>query len=107
ESAGRWPLDGWFSAEGVPPDVLARWPWNRRSAPTSLRETIHGIPEDDDLNFTMLALALVERHGREITTDDVAAAWLDSLPAGRIFTAERVALRNLLCGLEPPETATC
>jgi ADP-ribosylglycohydrolase len=106
ESAGRWPLDDWFSARGVPGELLERWPWNRRSAPTSLRETIHGIPEDDDLNFTLLALDLLERHGHGFTTDDVANAWLDSLPAGRVFTAERIALRNLLSGLEAPATAT-
>jgi ADP-ribosylglycohydrolase len=37
---------------------------------------------------------------------DVAKAWLDFLPAGRIFTAERVALRNLLEGHLPPDTAS-
>ena len=31
--------------------------------------------------------------------------WLDELPAGRTFTAERIAYRNLLSGLEPPLTA--
>ena len=35
----------------------------------------------------------------------MAQLWLDELPAGRTFTAERVAYRNLLCGLEPPLTA--
>ena len=105
ESAGRWPLDGWFSAERVPPDVLARWPWNRRSAPTSLRETIHGVPEDDDLNFMLLALELLERQGHDFTTDDVATLWLDAVPAGRVFTAERIAYRNLLDGLVWPATA--
>ena len=106
ESAGRWPLDGWFSAEGVAREVLERWPWNRRSAATSLRETIAGIPEDDDLNFMLVALDVLERHGPSFSTDDVASAWLDSLPAGRVFTAERVAYRNLLCGLVAPATAT-
>ena len=54
------------------------------------------MPEDDDLNFAMLALAMVERHGDKLATADVAQAWLDNLPAGRVFTAERVAYRNLL-----------
>ncbi|HEY3465819.1 MAG TPA: ADP-ribosylglycohydrolase family protein, partial [Amycolatopsis sp.] len=29
-ATGRWPLDGWFTAVGLPADVAARWPWNRR-----------------------------------------------------------------------------
>jgi ADP-ribosylglycohydrolase len=105
-ATGRWPLDQWFTAAGLPDDVARRWPWNRRSAPTSLEENIHGMPEDDDLNYPLLALALLERHGARLTTDDVAQAWLDDLPAGRTFTAERAAYRNLLDARPVPETAT-
>lgn len=105
EATGRWPLDDWFTAVGLPDEVAARWPWNRRSAPTSLAENIDGMPEDDDLNFPMLNLALLEAHGTEVTTEDVAESWLLELPAGRVFTAERVAYRNLLLGHVPPQTA--
>ncbi|CAM5688408.1 ADP-ribosylglycohydrolase family protein OS=Streptomyces alboniger OX=132473 GN=CP975_08845 PE=4 SV=1 [Streptomyces alboniger] len=63
------------------------------------------MPEDDDLNYPLLNLLLLQRHGQHFTTRDVAALWLDELPAGRTFTAERIAYRNLLTGLEPPHTA--
>ncbi len=105
-ATGRWPLDRWFTAVGLPDDVAARWPWNRRSAPTSLEENISGMPEDDDLNYPILALLLLERHGTGFTTDDVAQLWLDHLPAGRVFTAERAAYRNILDARPVPETAT-
>ncbi|WP_411757388.1 ADP-ribosylglycohydrolase family protein [Streptomyces venezuelae] len=105
-AAGNWPLRDWFTERGVPPEVLAAYPWNRRSAPTSLAENIDGMPEDDDLNYPLLGLLLLQRHGKGFTTADVARLWLDELPAGRTFTAERVAYRNLLLGLEPPATAT-
>jgi ADP-ribosylglycohydrolase len=105
-ATGRWPLAGWFTAVGLPDEIAARWPWNRRSAPTSLEENIDGMPEDDDLNYPMLALTLLEAHGREFTTEDVAQLWLDNLPAGRVFTAERAAYRNLLDARVVPETAT-
>ncbi len=82
-----------------------RHPWNRRSAGTSLAENINGMPEDDDLNYPLLNLLLLQRHGPHFTTTDVAKLWLDELPAGRTFTAERIAYRNLLSGLEPPFTA--
>jgi ADP-ribosylglycohydrolase len=106
QASGNWPVSQWFTAEGLDPAVSERWPWNRASRTTSLAENIDGIPEDDDLNFTMLALALLERCGTEFDPLDVAKIWLDYLPAGRIFTAERVALRNLLEAYLPPETAT-
>ncbi|MEU6086037.1 ADP-ribosylglycohydrolase family protein [Streptomyces sp. NPDC047085] len=104
-ATGNWPLTTWFTAKGVPQDLLAQYPWNRRSAATSLAENIDGMPEDDDLNYPLLNLLLLRRHGRTFTTTDVARLWLDELPPGRTFTAERVAHRNLLCGIEPPHTA--
>ncbi|GAA0910885.1 ADP-ribosylglycohydrolase family protein [Streptomyces thermoalcalitolerans] len=104
-STGTWPPDAWFTARGVPADLLAAHPWNRRSAATSLAENIDGMPEDDDLDYPVLNLLLLQRHGRGFTTADVARLWLDELPAGRTFTAERIAYRNLLLGIEPPHTA--
>ena len=106
EATGNWPVAGWFTAAGLPEEVSERWPWNRASRPTSLAENIDGIPEDDDLNFTMLGVALLERCGTGFDALDVAKIWLDYMPPGRIFTAERVAMRNLLEAYLPPETAT-
>lgn len=105
-ATGNWPIRTYFTARGLPDEIAQRWPWNRRSAPTSLVENIDGMPEDDDLNFPILALDLLEQHGAELTTDDVAQAWLASLPAGRVFTAERAAYRNILDARPVPETAT-
>lgn len=104
-ATGNWPPTHWFTAEGVPADLLAAHPWNRRSAATSLAENIDGMPADDDLDHPLLTLLLLSRHGRDFTTVDLARLWLEELPAGRVFTAERVAYRNLLGGLEPPHTA--
>ncbi|PZH00627.1 hypothetical protein C1I97_23025, partial [Streptomyces sp. NTH33] len=104
-STGNWPLNTWFTARAVPGDLLAAYPWNRRSAATSLAENIDGMPEDDDLDYPVLNLLLLQRHGRDFTTTDVARLWLGELPAGRTFTAERVAYRNLLLGIDPPHTA--
>jgi ADP-ribosylglycohydrolase len=104
-ATGNWPLRTWFTEAGLDPATAARYPWNRRSAPTSLAENIDGMPEDDDLDYPLLGLLLLEAHGHGFRTADVAGLWLAELPAGRAFTAERVAYRNLLDGLEPPLTA--
>jgi ADP-ribosylglycohydrolase len=106
QATGRWPLADWFTARGLPEEVAARYPWNRASRGTSLAENIDGMPEDDDLNYTMLGLALIEERGRGFTTDDVAERWLKELPGLRVFTAERVVYRNLLDGIDPCDAAT-
>ena len=104
-ATGNWPLDSWFTASGLPAEVAARWPWNRRSAATSLAENIDGMPEDDDLNYPLLTCCCSSATATASPPRSVAGLWLDELPAGRTFTAERVAYRNLLDGLEPPHTA--
>jgi hypothetical protein len=54
---------------------------------------------------TILGLNILEAHGFGSGTQDVAAEWLDHLPFTKTYTAERVAYRNLVLGLQPPETA--
>ncbi len=105
ESVGEWPLRRYFTAVGVPPEVTDAYPWNRASLPTSMRENIVCMPEDDDTNYTMLGLHILESKGPDFTTDDVATVWLKTLPVLTVFTAERVAYANLLSYIEPPETA--
>ena len=51
---------------------------------------------DDDINYTVLALTLLEEHGLDLSTEDVARAWLRLLPAGVTWTAERAAYLTLL-----------
>ena len=56
---------------------------------------VRGEP-DDDINYSVLALLLLENHGIAFETADVARAWLRLLPAGATWTAERAAYRTLL-----------
>lgn len=55
----------------------------------------HSLP-DDDINYSVLALMLLETHGAAMTTTDVAREWLKCLPLASTFTAERAAYRILL-----------
>ncbi len=98
-SSGQWPLRDYITARGVPAEVTGRHPWNKASRMHSMAENISGMPEDDDINYSLLALELIEQRGRSFTTEDVAAGWLRNLPAGLVFTAERAAYRNLLNAL--------
>lgn len=51
---------------------------------------------DDDINYTVLALLLLEERGVDLEPTDVVRAWLRLLPAGATYTAERAAYRTLL-----------
>ena len=104
-SNGSWPLSYYITGKGVPEDLLVRYPWNSHEGRESLRENILCMTEDDDMNYPMLNLAVLESAGPGFTTEQIARAWLTMLPILSTFTAERVAYMNCLDGLAPPETA--
>ena len=63
------------------------------------RDHIRRAEPDDDINYTMLALLLLEAHGTHFGVADVARAWLNNLPAGTTWTAERAAYATLLANM--------
>jgi len=95
----QYPLvDYWSQAEQ---------PHNRKYQ-TSLREDftpakMDGVPTDDDLNYTLLGLMILEEYGLDFTTDQLGEAWIKYLPFA--FTAEGIALDNLRKGLPPMQAA--
>ena len=64
-----------------------------------------GALADDDTNYTVLGLMLLEKFGKDFTADDVAEQWLTYLPLFSVCTAELVAYRNILNKVMPPESA--
>ena len=64
--------------------------------PGSCRGQMVRSEPDDDINYTVLALMMLEARGAELETADVGRAWLRYLPAGVTYTAERAAYQVLL-----------
>ncbi|MEM3033802.1 MAG: ADP-ribosylglycohydrolase family protein [Nitrososphaerota archaeon] len=60
---------------------------------------------DDDIDYTLINLRVVERKGLSFSSIDVGREWLENLPYAGVYTAERAAYRNLVNCLTPPETA--
>lgn len=68
------------------------------------RNNVTSFPVDDDTNYTVCALRLLENFGKDFTCEDVAQNWLFSFPVLHACTAERVALQNIINGTMPPES---
>lgn len=75
------------------------------SAKETTRGNIKYMARDDDIDYTILNLKLVEENGLEFTTEDVGEEWLSNLPYKMVYTAERQTYSNLIRGLKPPATA--
>lgn len=71
-----------------------------------VRGRVHGSCRDDDIDYAILGLHLLETYGFGFSTEQVGDLWLLRLPYLQTFTAERAAYRNLANGLKPPLTAT-
>lgn len=71
------------------------------------KNTLNGFaPEDDDTNYTVIALKIVNTYGRDFTSEDVAEAWLQNFPVLHLCTAELAGYRNILNHILPPKSAS-
>jgi ADP-ribosylglycohydrolase len=86
-ATGEWPLCGYISGAFL--DALgARHP----SWTGTVRERITAVAPDDDINYTLLALTVLEEKGLTFTRDDLRAAWLRNLAPGWTWGPERAFL---------------
>lgn len=101
EFTGNYPVRDYVSRLQPMPDGYTLHPsWTE-----STKGRIRYAPRDDDLDYTLLGLHLLESKGFDFTTADVAEEWLQRLPYHLTYTAERVTYRNLVCGVEPGRSA--
>ena len=70
---------------------------------TAQRDEMCGCPRDDDVTYTLLSLLIMERYGKEFTTDNVGEFWKEYLPMA--CTAEEIALDNIRKGIPASEAA--
>jgi ADP-ribosylglycohydrolase len=103
KETGRWPLSDLFRFGDASSEMQEKYDIHRRG---DFADLIHGMPEDDDTNYTTTGLAILKQHGPDFTPEHVAEFWLANIPILHTFTAERIAYRNLCLQIPPPASAT-
>jgi ADP-ribosylglycohydrolase len=101
ELADAYPLRDYFPVMDPMPEgfeFTACWP-------ETTRGNIKGSARDDDIDYPILALHLLEAHGSSLRPQDVGAAWTRLFPIEQVYTAERAAYINLVEGYSAPEVA--
>jgi ADP-ribosylglycohydrolase len=84
------------SADAVPIRDFIGYVESKNVNPAWCRDSFVRSEPDDDINYSFLALLMLEQYGKDLSTADVARTWLRLLPAGMTYTAERAAYRILL-----------
>ncbi len=102
EMAGAYPLRDYVPLLEPFPAGFPLPEWSRWHDTT--RGHIRRVVQDDDVEYTLAALLILQQHGFDFTSADVGQFWLDNFAYGRVFTAERVVYRHLVNGV-PAETA--
>lgn len=104
KATGNYPMTRYVEKREFTPEIEALL---GRRVSGCWADTLDGIaPVDDDTNYTVFALKLVEEYGGDFRPNDVLEAWLKWIPMFATCTAERVAYRNAAMGLYAPDTAT-
>jgi ADP-ribosylglycohydrolase len=92
EMGDAYPLRDYIPALDPMPDEFQL----RESWPETTRGRVRGSARDDDIDYSILGVWLLERYGFQLRRDLVATAWLSFLPYLQVFTAERAVMVNLL-----------
>jgi ADP-ribosylglycohydrolase len=101
-AVGQWPQTGYLPLLDELPEGVSHL---HESAPFATAGNFVDVPRDDDLDWTILGLWMLEEFGAELTTANIGLSWLDRLPFTQTFTAERAAYRNLIRGVPADRAA--
>lgn len=104
ESEGRWPLRDYPSLA-----VLDRLPARIGQWAETAQERIGWVAPDDDLNYSIIGMLVLERFGVEFTLAQLLEVWMRQLPLAAVFGPERTMLaRAALHSLDggTPDTVT-
>lgn len=100
-AADAWPLTGYFPVIANPPEGV---PYRPADDPC-LAPNITRSVRDDDTDYSVLGLHLIENFGASVSPEQIVREWLVRLPYHRTYTAERAAMRNWVNEIMPPRSA--
>lgn len=85
EKVGAWPLNDYITEAMLEPLAYRHPDW-----PVTVRERITFVAPDDDINYSILGMLLLEKHGLNLERKHLADAWIKNLATWWCWGPERV-----------------
>lgn len=108
KASDQFPLEGYIRSDeslAEEYDIYNTVESSEASGSMFVNDVPH-MPIDDDIDYIVVGLGVLHEYGFDFEPVDVANYWLQNLPAFNTYTAERVAYRNLVNLVTPPESAS-
>ena len=83
----EWPLNRYVSK-----NIKKFLPRIHPSFSETAREYINYVAPDDDINYTIMGMLILEKYGLDFNHSDIEELWLHHLPIGTTFGPERTML---------------
>ena len=90
QKIGEWPMKKYVSK-----NIEKTLPRVHNSFPQTAREHIKFVAPDDDINYTIMGMLILEKFGQNFTHDDMRDLWLTHLPINTTFGPERTILLKI------------
>ncbi|MDA3960737.1 MAG: ADP-ribosylglycohydrolase family protein [Planctomycetota bacterium] len=95
EQAGCWPFNDYLpEALLTELSVVRGCRSGHWSQTETLRERIRYAAADDDINYSVMGMMLLEQHGLNFSQRDVAKMWFSNIPPGWAWGPERTQILN-------------
>lgn len=104
--SGNYPMERYIRSTDIWPELKEQYSFYKEAETRRCYgDQVSYMPFDDDTNYVVLALKVIEKYGKDFTPFDMSQEWMALQPKVAYCTAERVAFCNFVKGLTPPESA--
>ena len=90
EAAEEWPMNDYVTSK-----IKEYLPRVHESFNETAREYINYVAPDDDINYTIMGMLILEKFGTEFTHENMEELWIHHLPINTTFGPERTRLLNV------------
>ena len=90
EQSNQWPLKDYVSGS-----IKEFLPRVHPSHVETTKENITYVAPDDDINYTIMGMLILEKFGTEFTHENMEELWIHHLPINTTFGPERTRLLNV------------